>query len=396
MRLIILLASVVVQLCLGGLYAWTTFVPDLKSSYGLSTAQTQVIFGTSIAVFSITMVFSGRVLESKGPRLLLILSGVLFAAGYVIASLSGGTFLLLLLGISVIAGIATGLGYICPLSVCMRWFPQHKGLVTGIAVAGFGGGAILLASSVELLLVRGVDVLMIFQGVGVLFGIVILAASVVIRFPFEQSNKPTPVALLNKAIVKDPFFWALAGAMFSGTFAGLLVIGNLMPMAIASGITPASAVVAISTFAFGNAMGRIIWGRVADKWKTKSIQISLLFLAATLVGLMQAVSHVVFFIAISFLIGIGFGASFVIHATLVASWYGVNRVGNVYPLIFLSYGTAGITGPAIGGWLYDFTGRYSSSIVVSIIVVFIGLLISGLLVRQAERAAVYPGMEVSK
>lgn len=385
MRFIVLLAAVVVQLCLGGLYAWTTFVPHLRSSCSLSTAQTQIIFGALIAVFTVTMVFAGRVLEAKGPRLLLILSGVLFALGYLVASLSGGAFLWLLLAISGVVGIATGLGYVCPLSACMKWFPQHKGLVTGIAVAGFGAGAIVLATLAEGLLERGASVLTIFRWVGLGYGTAILAAGVVMKFPANSCVEPGQSAPMGKAPSKDPFFWALITAMFCGTFAGLLVIGNLMPMGLASGVTPAHVAFSVSAFAVGNGIGRIAWGRVVDRVGRRTIRISLWFLAAALVGLLPGRSHAVAFTVISMMIGLGFGACFVIHATLVASRYGANRVGSIYPLIFLAYGAAGISGPAIGGWLYDITESYTSPICVSIAVVVLGLSTSGSLLYATEK-----------
>jgi OFA family oxalate/formate antiporter-like MFS transporter len=383
MRYLILVASIMVQICLGGLYAWSTFVPDLKTSYGLSTAQTQLIFGILIAVFTIAMVFSGRLLESKGPRVLLILCGLLFAAGYITASFSGGSFWMLLLGIGIISGVATGFGYVCPLSVCMRWFPEHKGLVTGIAVAGFGGGAVVLANLAEALLEHGLHSLLIFRWVGVIYGVAIILSGSVISFPSHKGAKAAGEITLNQNLVHDPYFWALVLAMFCGTFAGLLVIGNLMPMALAKGITGNMAAIGISAFAVGNAAGRISWGRLVDKMETHSVQASLILLALALVGLLAIGIGAILFIVIAFLTGFGFGACFVIHAALVASRYGINRVGNIYPLIFLAYGVAGITGPALGGWLYDFTASYSLAIWVSTVIVVLGVIGSTALVRRA-------------
>jgi OFA family oxalate/formate antiporter-like MFS transporter len=387
-RFIVLIVSVVVQLCLGRLYAWSTFVPPLKYSYGLSTAQTQIVFGGLIAVFAIVMIYSGRVLESKGPRPLLMLSGLMFLAGYGIASVSGRSFWILFLGISVILGAATGLGYVCPLSVCMRWFPTHKGLVTGISVAGFGGGAVLLSSLAEAFLIQGTDVLVIFRWVGVFYGLTIMVAGLVVRFPGGPSGKVAASVSMHSfaELCRDPFFLALLCAMFAGTFAGLLVIGNLMPMGLASGLSPSLAAASVSAFAIGNAAGRIAWGRIADKLHSISIGASLLFLALALIVFWATSSVVALFIVTSFLVGFGFGASFVIHAALVASEYGVNRVGNVYPLVFLGYGVAAITGPALGGWLYDFTQSYSPAVGISIAVVILGLLLSTGLIRHKARA----------
>jgi len=384
LKYIILTASLLSQICLGGLYAWSAFVPALKSSYGLSTSETQLIFGLLIAVFTLTMVPAGRLLESSGPRLPMILSGLLFGVGYLIASFSGGAFVWLLLGFGVVAGTATGFGYPCPLSACIEWFPRHKGLVTGIAVAGIGAGAIVLTSLVEKPLERGTDVLLIFRWIGAVYGSIILLAGVLMRYPAERCHKHTDSASLTGFPGRDPFFWAMTCAMFCGTFAGLLVIGNLMPMALASGIQPVGASYAISAFAVGNAAGRITWGLVVDRKKADSIQMSLGFLALALIGLLWNVSNAAYFALISLLTGFGFGACFVIHAALVGTRYGASRFGRIYPPIFLAYGLAGIAGPAIGGWLFDRTGSYGAAIVLSIAVVLTGLLICGLLLKRSQ------------
>lgn len=384
--ILILLASVVIQVCLGGLYAWTSFVPALRNSHGLSTAQTQVIFGGLIAVFTVAMIFAGRLLERWGPRLVACMGGLLFGSGYLIASISKGEFFMLLLGIGVVAGVGTGFGYVCPLAICMKWFPTHKGLVTGVAVAGFGAGAVLMAAFAELFFSRGVSVLMVFRWVGICYGTAIVSAALMLRFPASCVTARRYSIPIVAKLMRDPFFWTLVVGMFCGTFAGLLVIGNLKPMALSGGIQPTLVTVAISAFAVGNATGRIILGWGVDRLGSRSITLSLVLLAVALGVLFQTRDSTKFFISVSALIGFGFGACFVIYAALVASRYSPERVGSIYPLVFLAYGAAGITGPWVGGWLYDLTAGYSSSIVVGIAVVVVGLLASAWLMRKTREA----------
>ena len=171
MKYIILLASVLIQTCIGGLYAWSAFVPALKKAHDLSTAQTQLIFGSLIAVFTVSMVVAGRLLSRVSPRWIAAAGGIAFGGGYWIASRSGGSFGLLLLGVGIVTGIGTGFCYVCPLTMCAKWFPERKGLVTGLAVAGFGGGAVVLSYLVEFFFSRGMGVLEVFGLIGVLYGI---------------------------------------------------------------------------------------------------------------------------------------------------------------------------------------------------------------------------------
>lgn len=385
MRYAVLAASVLIQVCLGGLYAWSSFVPSLRESYGLTAAQTQLIFGVLIAVFTLTMVPAGRLLERRGPRPLVVAGGLLFGAGYLIASFSGGSFWLLLLGIGIVAGIGTGCGYVCPLTTGMRWFPDHKGLVTGLAVAGFGAGAILLSALTELLFARGLDVLSTFRWIGVAYGVAILLAATVMRFP----SAPRAVERArcdSRTLARDPFFAGLLVGIFSGTFAGLLVIGNLTPMVLSEGASAALAAMAVSAFAAGNAGGRILWGWFTDRLGRITVSLSLSFLAVSLAVLGVWAASPQGVIAASFMVGLGFGACFVVYAAQVAARYGPELVGRVYPLVFLAYGAAGIAGPWAGGWLYDLTGSYDSGLVVGLAVVIAGLPTSAWLLSRGTRS----------
>ncbi|HSV99013.1 MAG TPA: MFS transporter [Sedimentisphaerales bacterium] len=384
-RYIILLAAVLIQVCVGGLYAWSSFVPALHASYGLSTAQTQFIFGGLIAVFTISMVYAGRLLNRRGPRLVASIGGILFGVGYLVGSFSHGSFSLLLLGISLVAGVGTGFCYVCPLVICVKWFPTRKGLVTGIAVAGFGGGAVLLASLAEVLFSQDWDVLAIFRLVGLFYGAAILAAATVLESPPAIRERTSPIAAPALHLLwRDRSFWGLALGMFCGTFSGLLVIGNLKPLALSCGIAPGLAATAISLFALGNAVGRIIWGWVADRlgpWAITS-SLALTVAALSLLGLVCAAPTGL--LGASFLVGFCFGACFVVYAAQVSSRYGPDGFGSVYPLVFLAYGLSGIVGPWIGGWLYDATGRYAPAIMVSLAVVAIGLGGSSWLLRKTS------------
>jgi OFA family oxalate/formate antiporter-like MFS transporter len=384
-RYLNLLASVLIQLCLGGIYAWSEFVPGLTGSYGVGVAQTQLVFGVSIAAFTGAMVWSARLVERRGPRLVATIGGVVFGLGYLTASLSGGSFLVLLLGIGVLAGIGTGFGYACPLPTCMRWFPEHRGLVTGIAVAGFGGGAVILALMAELLMARGLDVLVVFRWVGVAYGIVILAAAQALRFPAPQASRQARSTSRIGVLRRDPFFIGLAIGLFSGTFAGLMVVGSLKPLGLWAGLSPAWATWSIGVFSAGNVVGRIAWGRVADRLGRRSVVSSLAFLALSLALLaLAALAWPMAMVGASFLVGCGFGACFVVYAVQTASRYGDDSFGRVYPLVFLAYGAAAIAGPWIGGWIYNASAGYSTALWLSVAVVVVGMISSlGLLRRGA-------------
>jgi len=163
-RWIVLAAGCAIQCVLGGIYAWSIFTPYLIADYSLNSGQCGLIFGLSILVFTSVMIFSGWFVTHRGARYTALIGAFLYMAGYVTASFSGGSFTLLLFAVGVVAGAGIGFGYVCPLTAGMKWFPNRKGLVTGVAVAGFGGGAILLTAVAERLLNNGMDVLLFLDG----------------------------------------------------------------------------------------------------------------------------------------------------------------------------------------------------------------------------------------
>lgn len=390
----VLVVSVLIEICLGGVYAWSAFVPPLVSQYGLSTTQTQVIFGATFCVFTGLMVLAGRLQDIYGPRPVAAAGGLLFGAGYLVSSYSGGSFAMLLLGYGVLGGAGIGFTYVCPLATCVKWFPHRKGLAAGTVVAGYGAGAIVLSALASALFARGLDVLEVFRFVGIAYGGIVTLGALLLFTPnricIHSLDRRYPVADL----LRDRSFRGLALGMFCGTFAGMMIVGNIKPIGLSFGVGAAAATLAISTFAIGNATGRISWGYISDRLGHRVIPLSLLISTFAVAALLPAAGSPAAFVVVSAIVAFGFGANFVIYAAEVASRYGADAVGSVYPIVLLFYGVSGIAGPAVGGWLFDSTGSYAASIIAAAAVTAAGILITSLLIRaEAERPpeAVDPG-----
>ncbi|MFZ1983036.1 MAG: MFS transporter, partial [Desulfatitalea sp.] len=144
-RYLILAASVLMQMCLGATYSWSVYVQPLKGITGLPQGPVQLPFTVFYFAFPLTMIFAGQWLPRLGPRRCAVTGGILFGCGWWVAGWGGLHFGLTILGIGLLAGMGVGMAYIVPIATCIRWFPDHKGLVTGVAVAGFGGGAALVS-----------------------------------------------------------------------------------------------------------------------------------------------------------------------------------------------------------------------------------------------------------
>lgn len=368
----VLAASLAVFVCLGALFGWSAFVPALRSRYGFSAFQTQAIFSLTVATFTVSTTLAGRLMGRWGPRPVTLLGGLLFGAGYLVASCSEGSFAVLALGIGLLTGAGIGFGYICPLTACIQWFPDRKGLATGVTVASFGGGAILLAALAEGLFSRGWTVLEVFRLLGVSYGGVVVAGALLLFRPPPASAGPAPSRRSAFELWRDRSFRALVLGIFCGTFAGLLIIGSLKPIGLQAGLSETTAVLGISFFAVGNAAGRIGWGWLSDRLGYRTIPLSLAWLGLAVLGLTLARAVGVAFLLTSLLVGSGFGACFVLYAAQVARRYGPDQVGRIYPLVFLAYGVAALTGPTLGGWLFDRTGSYVAPLLLSAAIVWAG------------------------
>ena len=181
----VVVGAVLVQLSLGAIYAWSVFTPALKAA-GWTKLDTQVVFSVGLLTFALVMVWAGRALAKWGPRRLAVASGLTLGAGYVLAGILGATnFWVVTICIGLIGGAGIGLGYVVPIAVGMRWFPDKKGMITGLAVAGFGFGAmawVKLAGAWGQL-IESLGLANTFMTYGVAFAALILGGSVWMRMP---------------------------------------------------------------------------------------------------------------------------------------------------------------------------------------------------------------------
>ncbi|MFO7657037.1 MAG: MFS transporter [Bacteroidales bacterium] len=368
-----LLYSFVIMLCLGSVYAWSIFVPGLKDNYHFTTTQTQLVFGVLIATFTLTMVLAGKWERKFGPHLVTLLSAVFFSLGYITAGLSKGNFFFVFLGIGVIVGIGTGFGYLVSITNPVKWFPDKKGLVTGIAAAGFGLGAIVLTWLTKMLLESASDVLNVFIYIGMGYGTVIMIMAILIKDPVTQPFKP--IRQLTGIFTGTPFI-KLAIGIFCGTFSGLLVIGNLKSIGSQYAIDNNTLLLGISFFSVANFAGRLAWGWVSDYLKgNTSIPLALSFLGFFVFLIGYTPLSPFSYLVISSAIGFGFGANFVLFARETAHLFGVGNMGYIYPFVFMGYGMAGILGPATGGYIFDLLFSYSYAAYIAAVISITGAIV---------------------
>ena len=390
-RWIVVVGAVLIQLALGAIYAWSVFTQQLTDpagSYRFSASETAWIFSAGLATFAVVMVVAGRWQARVGPRLLAVLSGLTLGAGYVLGGLFGTTFWAQLLFIGIIGGAGIGLGYVVPIAVGVRWFPDKKGMVTGLAVAGFGFGATIwvqlagswfggLLNTANVLGLPGVQ--SVFVVYGIAFAALVLAGSVVMVNPPEGYTPagwtpPPPgttghggtVNFASRDMLRTPQFFALWSVFMASALAGLMVIYCIKLFGIDAlqyhGVADAGAVAgtAMAWYAIFNGVGRIAWGSVSDRIGRKAA----IVLMTALQGVVMLMTYHVFitagqatgFILAACLIGFNFGGNFALFPAATADFFGNRNVGVNYGWVFTSYGVAGLAGPPLAGYFKDLAG----------------------------------------
>lgn len=363
-------ASFVMMLCLGGVYAWSITAAELIELHGFSNTQTQLVFGAVIAVFPVTMIFVGKLSKRVRPQILTSVSAILFLIGYLLAGFSKGNFYIIFTGVGIISGIATGFGYLVSLTVPVKWFPGRKGLVTGIAAAGFGLGAILMSTVAELVIQSGRSIFELFIIVGITYGAIIFLAGTLVSQPAGLASAEPG---FTPRFLSSMLFRKLFTGIFLGTFSGLLIIGSLKIIGGQNEISNHVLIMGVSLFAVSNFSGRLFWGYLSD-YTGAAVNI---FLALTLqalgiflMGYLPLDDNL--YLLFSVLTGFGFGGNFVLFAKETANVYGVPNLGIVYPYVFTGYAIAGIAGPLSGGLLFDYFGNFRFAVLLAAMISFGG------------------------
>ncbi len=350
------------------------------SKAGWTKVRTQIVFSCGLAFFAMIMVMAGRLMPKYGPRKLAMAGGVVLGAGYFLAGLLGAhNFWVTLFFVGIIGGSGIGLGYVVPIAVGMRWFPDKKGLITGLAVAGFGFGALLWVklggSWAHLLDIMGLNgTLMLY---GAIFGIAVLIGGTFMVFPPDgwkpegwtpPPPKPGIAAtgsedFTSAEMLRTTQFYLIHRTFALGASAGLMSIGlmQLFPMEalVGNGIDPEKAKAISGTamgvfFALSNGLGRIAWGAISDRIGRKVSVVTMMATQGLIVLAFPFMAGTPWLLYLgATLIGFNFGGNFALFPTITADTFGTKYIGQNYGWVFLAYGVGGIFGPIMGGKLGD-------------------------------------------
>lgn len=383
-KIVSVASATVMMLCLGGIYSWSVISKELIKLYQLPSWQTQMVYGLVIFTFTFMMIFTGRLIKYGGPRLNAVISGILLFASYYLTSLYGSSFIPLLIFFGLMGGAAIGFGYVAALSIGVSAIPKYKGLVSGIIVAGYGAGAIILTNILEAFLQSGMEILPIMQIIGWIYGpVVILAALLMFKPEKVASNEPLEEKVPLRRMVRQSGFWALSAGILFGTLPGLILIGKIKDLGIVSGHSEIMAAQAIIFLSIGSMLGRIVWGSLNDHFKQKRVALFSLASIVLSIGLLAILTPwVVGFWIAAFFLGFTYGGCLSIYPAQTASLYGAHHVNEVYPFILFAHGVAAATGPPAAGALIDSTGSYMPVYLLSAIAAAFGFAVYFIFARS--------------
>lgn len=369
-KYIILISSFCMQLCLGATYSWSVFVAPLKSSLNITQTMAQMPFSIFYFVFPFTMIFSGFILNKIGPKRSAVIGGILFGSGWMLSYLGSQNYLFTIIGNGILAGVGAGLAYIVPISTCIKWFPKNKGLVTGFAVAGFGGGAALVSQIAGFMVKYHSPFYTLFL-LGIAFTIVVVLSGLNMTNPPTYKTKPSSDKLFDLSILKNKIFLTLYFAMFAGLAAGFAVNGNLKELYLTS--TVAIGVFSVSMFAIMNAAGRIVWGTIFDRVNSSTAIIINICTQGVVLALSKFILHsdysLVIFAAI---VGFNYGGVLVLYAGTTARVWGTESMGKIYGLLFSS-NIPGAVAPLFAGYIYDQYRSFNIALLTIAIVLFVAM-----------------------
>ena len=375
-RAVIALFCTVLQVCLGTVYAWSFFQTMLVRDVGWTFSQTAAAFSITIFTLGVSAALAGQALPKVGPRFLAVLGSVMFSAGYLLGSLALAidSLWLFYLGYGVIGGAGIGMGYVTPVATAAKWYPDRKGLVTGIVVMGFGVGAFLLSKVLAPLLVvqaQG-DLQVVFLWLGIVFACILIPCSLVLSDPPEPGAPGQPAAAKAAAppqvepaapymrtsqfaIMWIVFFFNIAAGISVISFQSELLqeVWGLADPSIDPATLAEYGATLIAVSSLCNGVGRLFWGLLSDRLGRVSVFRVLLASQMVVFGILMTNENPWIFSILVCYVLLCFGGGFATMPSFILDVFGSKNMSKIYGTILTAWSAAGIIGPMYVGYLKD-------------------------------------------
>jgi len=370
----IAVAGVCLQMALGAGYAWSVFRIPLVKEYGWSIAQVSATFTICWFFLGCMAVLGGLWMNKSGPRVVAMFAGLLWGGGVFLASFSAHKLWWLYLTYGIIGGTGLGMGYIVPIAVLVKWFPEHRGLITGIAVGGFGAGSLIAAPSAGKLL-QTVGLMPTFAYLGIAYGVVAICAGFFMQNPPEGWKpagwSPTAAQMAQRSdrdfalpeALRTWQWWALCGLMSINTMAGLSVVSQAAPIFQEIGkMSAATAASLVGVISIANGLGRVFWAWISDLTGRKTAFIIMYLIQAVLFWTFHSIGSAMLLFIVTFIIVVCYGGGYGITPAFTADYFGARNMGAVYGLMLLPWAFPAAFGPLLFAYLRQVTGGYNQAL----------------------------------
>jgi len=364
-------AGVLMQIAFGAVYAWSVFRIPLSHAHGWTIAEVTAAFEIAIFVVGFAAFAGGLWMKRSGPRPVALAGAVLYGLGTLLTGMAH-SLTALYLTYGVIGGAGLGLGYIVPIATLVRWFPDKRGMITGLAVAGFGAGALVTAPMAESL-IASVGVGRTFEVLGLAYLVVVFACALTMQNPPEgyapagynpavsQSGRSTRDFTLRQALGTWQWY-ALWLTLFLNTTAGIAIISQASPMAQEiSGVSAAAAAGMVGLISIANGSGRFLWAWFSDAVGRRAVFLMMFLLQSAAFLLLSQVHRFSLLSLLAFVILLCYGGGFGTMPAFATDYFGAGQIGSIYGMMLTAWGFAAVFGPSLVAEIRQATGHYQGA-----------------------------------
>lgn len=380
-RWFIVTSAVGIHLSIGSVYAWSNFTTPLMEQFKWTASQVQLTFSLAILFLGLSAAFLGHFVEKHGPRKAGLLAAAFFGVGVFGSgfAVNIGSLPLLYICYGVLGGIGLGVGYIAPVSTLVKWFPDRRGMATGLAIMGFGFAA-AISSPIMDALIKSVGTANTFFILGASYFIVMTVSSLYLEKPDEDwspkgfkeklaSGKVTEdlsQMTANEAIKTSRFYY-LWIMLFINVTCGIAILSAAKPLAVESiGLSTAEAAALVGILGLFNGLGRIGWAAASDYLGRPNTYTTFFVLQIILFSILPFTSVSILFQLMLVIIYTCYGGGFSAIPAYIGDLFGTKQLGAIHGYILTAWAAAGLAGPMFAAYIKDATGSYANSLLFSL------------------------------
>lgn len=374
-------AAVGVHICIGSVYAWSVYVNPIKEQMDWTLTDVTIAFSVAIFFLGLSAALMGKFVERKGPKISALISATLFGLGT-----AGSGFaimmeskMMLYFFYGVLGGAGLGIGYIAPVSTLVKWFPDKRGMATGLAIMGFGFASAVWGPTIKVLITE-IGIANTFITLGAVYFVIMASAAMYLEKPEEgylpegfkkkveagHKTIKTDLAILGAhEAVKTPRFYGLWLMIFINVTCGIAIIGVASPLLQeVLGVTALVAAAAVGLMGIFNGVGRIVWASLSDYLTRPVVYIIFFATQAVAFYVLPSVTEIILFQIILYFIMTCYGGGFASLPAYIGDIFGTKELGAIHGYVLTAWAAAGLVGPLIISMVKDATGSYSETLYV--------------------------------